>query len=102
MPQYSIDQSSEPVDQFVRNQVREGRPLELLDGGEVVAVLVSAEDYKRHYTPKKDFRQSLLEIRQRYGLDDPNFDDEEMSDAEFDEFWDNIRDRAPGREVDLW
>ena len=80
--------------QFVRNQVREGRPLELLDGGKVVAVLVAAEDYKRHYTPKKDFRQSLLEIRSRYGLDDPDLADNEMSDAEFDEFWDNIRDRS--------
>ena len=94
MPQYSIDQSSEPVGQFVRNQVREGKPLELLDGGKVVAVLVSAEDYKRHYMPKKDFRRSLLEIRQRYGLDDPDFDDGEMSDVEFDEFWDDIRDRS--------
>ena len=102
MPQYSIDRSSEPVDQFVRNQVREGSPLELLDGGEVVAVLVSAEDYKRHYTPKKDFRQSLLEIRQKYGLDDPNFDDNEMSDAEFEAFWDNLRDKTPGREVEIW
>ncbi|MGB7249054.1 MAG: hypothetical protein WBC73_08950 [Phormidesmis sp.] len=102
MPQYSIDHSSEPVDQFVRNQVRDGSPLELLDGGKMVAVLVSAEDYMRHYTPKKDFRQSLLEIRQRYGLDDPNFDDNEMSDAEFETFWDNLRDRSPGREVEIW
>jgi len=47
----------------------------------MAAVLVSAKDYRRHYTPKKDFRQSLLEIRQRYGLDDPNFDDNEMSEA---------------------
>ena len=55
MPQYSIDQSSEPVDQFVRNQVREGRLLELLDGGEMIAVLVSAEDYKRHYNAQEEF-----------------------------------------------
>ena len=102
MTQYSIDKSSEPVNQFVRNQVRDGRPLELLDGGKVIAVLVSAEDYRRHYTPKKDFRQSLLEIREKYELDDSDFDDNEMSDAEFDEFWDNIRDRAPGREVEIW
>lgn len=43
---------------------------------------------------KEAFRNSLMKIRQKYGLDDPARGDDEMTDAEFDAFMDGLRDSS--------
>ncbi len=100
MTQYLIDQASDPIDKLV-HQVEASGPVEVIREGKLVAVLVSAEDYRRTYSPPKSFMDSLLEIRARYGLDDRNLDEGDISDAEFDEVFNNLRDKSPGREVEL-
>jgi prevent-host-death family protein len=100
MTQYLIEQASDPIDKLV-HQVESSGPVEVIRAGKLVAVLMSAEDYRRSHNPKKNFMDSLLEIRQRYGLDDRNLDESDISDAEFDEVFNNLRDKSPGREVEL-
>jgi prevent-host-death family protein len=100
MMQYLIDQSSDPIEKLV-HQVESGGPVEVIREGKLVAVLMSAEDYRRNHRPQKTFMDSLLEIRQRYGLDDREPDEDDISDAEFDEIFNNLRDKSPGREVEL-
>ena len=69
MTQYLIDQASDPVEKLV-HQVEASGPVEVIREGKLVAVLISAEDYKRTYSPKKTFGESIAEFRKEYDLDE--------------------------------
>ncbi len=97
MTQYLIDQVSDPIDRLV-HQVEASGPVEVIREGKLVAVLLSAEDYQRTYRPKKTFGESILEFRKEYGLDDR---EETEEDREFDAFMSTVRDKSPGRKVEL-
>lgn len=94
---YSLSYAQDNLSEIVR-QIEEGEAVELTEKGEAVAVLVSCDDfrwYKRH-TPsrpaaKGDLWEAIQEWRSEQDFDKVNFDD----------VFDNVRDRSPGREIEL-
>jgi prevent-host-death family protein len=79
--------------------VHELEHLEALDGveitrrGESVAVLISKQEYDRLRSSKTLFSQFYPAFRERANLEELNIDP--------DEIWGDVRDKSPGREVDL-
>lgn len=100
MDQYSIAQARDQFTQVV-HKVEEGGAVEVTRRGQRVAVIVSAAEYDQWHKSKKTFGESILEFRKKYDLDNRELEEGEMSDEEFDAFWDNLRDKSPGREVEL-
>lgn len=95
--QYSLSYAQDNLSDIVR-RMEEGVPVELTEKGEAVAVLVSCEDFKRYksHTPNRpkangDLWKAIQEWRSEQDFDKVNFDD----------VFDNVRDRSPGREVEL-
>ena len=94
---YSLSYAQDNLAEIVR-QMEEGEPVELTEEGEAVAVLVSWEDFKRYkrHTPnrpkvKGDFWAGVEEFRavmEREGL-------------YYDDVFDDVRDKSPGREIEL-
>jgi prevent-host-death family protein len=91
LPQYSIAQARDQLTQLV-HQAEQG-PVELTRRGKRVAVILSAEAYDRLLVPKSDFWTSLVKFRER--LVEANID------IDPDEVFKDVRDRSPGREVNL-
>ena len=94
---YSLPYAQDNLSEIVR-QMEEGEPVELTEKGEPVAVLVSCEDFKRYkrHTPdlpkaKGDLWEAIQQWRSEQDFDKVNFDD----------VFDNVRDRSPGREINL-
>ncbi len=94
MTQYPIDQV--PDDRFTQlvHQVEEGTTVEVTRHGQRVAVILSAEEYDRLANSKQGFGEAVLAWRKRYDVD--NWGD----DVDIDEIF-NVRDKSPGREVEL-
>jgi len=90
--QYSIAQASDGLPQLV-DQAEQGTPVELTRHGKRVAVILSAEKYDQMLSQKGDFGRSLLEFRRRLEV--------ENIDIDPDEVFKDVRDKSPGREVDL-
>ncbi len=90
--QYSI---AEARDQFPRivHDVETGSPVELTRRGKPVAVIISIEEYRRLAPErKKDFWTAYQAWRA----------DLDASGIEIEpEIFEGLRDRSPGREVDL-
>ncbi len=94
---YSLSYAQDNLSEIVR-QMEEGDPVELTEEGEAVAVLVSCEDFKRYkrHTPsrpeaKGDLWEAIQEFRavmEREGL-------------YLDGVFDDVRDKSPGREIEL-
>lgn len=98
---YPIDSTrDERLTQLV-HQVEDGDTVEVTRCGQIVAVMISAQEYDLLNESKKSFSESILRIRKKYRLDSRKPDESDMTDEEFDTFFDNLRDRSPGREVDL-
>lgn len=93
MTQYSIAHARDHLTQLVRD-VEKGTAVELTRRGQRVAVILSAEEYDRLVCPKKSFWEAVLEFRKRYDVD--NWEEDIDIDAIFD-----VRDKSPGREVEL-
>ncbi len=94
---YSLSYAQDNLSDIVR-RMEEGEPVELTEKGEAVAVLVSCEDFRRfkRHTPsrpaaKGDLWEAIQEWRSEQDFDKVNFDD----------VFDNVRDRSPGREIEL-
>jgi prevent-host-death family protein len=92
MTQYSIAQARDQFAQLI-HKVEKGEPAELTRRGQRVAVILSAEAYDR-LQPKKNGWEAIQEFRAKYDV--ANWEDLDI-DAVFD-----VRDKSPGREVDLW
>lgn len=94
---YSLSYAQDNLPEIVQ-QMDEDGPVELTDKGEAVAVLVSCEDFKQYkrHTPNRrmangDLWEAIQEFRavmEREGL-------------YYDGVFDNVRDRSPGREIEL-
>jgi prevent-host-death family protein len=92
MTKYSIAEARHNLAAIV-HELDDQEQIELTRRGEPVAVLLSMEAYRRlKEAPKRGFWDAVQEFRANNPVDD--------LDAELD-IIDNIRDRSPGREVDL-
>ena len=90
---YAQDNLSEIV-----RQIEEGEPVELTEEGRPVAVLVSAEDfkrYKRHTPDRPKARPDLWAAIEAWRAE------QDFEKVNFDDVFDNVRDRSPGREIEL-
>ncbi len=94
MIQYSIAQARDRLSQIVHS-AEAGETVELTRRGHPVAILLSIEEYNRLQRPARNFGQAVLEFRRKYDVS--NWEDDVDLDAIFD-----VRDKSPGREVDLW
>lgn len=71
----------------------ERKPLiELTRRGQPVAVLLSMREYQRLSAARQDFWEAYLAFRKRHNLEKLNIEPE---------FWKDVRDKAPGREVEF-
>lgn len=93
MTQYSINQAHDRFIQLI-HQVESGTTVEVIRNGQRVAVILPAEEYDRLATQKQGFGEAVLAWRKKYDVD--NWDD----DVDIDEIF-NVRDKSPGREVEL-
>jgi prevent-host-death family protein len=89
---YSIEQAQNHLADIV-SEVEQGQTVEITRSGKRIAVVISDDQYNQlTQSNQPDFWQELQKFRQ-------NFDLEEL-DIGSDVF-EGIRDRSPGREVDL-
>ena len=89
---YSI---AEARDHFasVVHEAEEGTQVELTRRGKPVAVLVGVEDFEQLSKRKPGFWEAYEEFRRRVDLAEADIDP--------DEIFRDVRDRSPGRDVDL-
>ena len=92
---YSIAEARNQFTALIRqvNQVRQ--PIHVTRHGEAVAVIMSADEYEQLTAQNRpqDFWEAYQLWREEWGA--------EGLDEEFDPFAD-VRDRSPGREVNVW
>jgi len=89
--EYSIAHAKDHRAEAVR-AAEAGEPVTLTRRGRPVAVIVSEAEYRRLAGPGGDFWTALGEFR-------ATFDNER--DGIEPEYWESLRDRGPGRDVDL-
>lgn len=92
MTQYSIAQARDQLAKIIHD-AESGTPIEITRRGKRVAMLLSAEEYDRISTPKTDFWDSLVQFRNEL--------EREQFDLDPGEVFKDVRDRSPGREVEL-
>lgn len=90
--QYSIDQAQTHLEQIL-NEVEQGGSIELTRSGKRVAVLISTQEYDQLRSGKTSFWEALQKFRQQIEL--------EGIDLEPEKIFEDIRDKSPGREVNL-
>ena len=90
---YSISEAREHLSEVVEEAAR-GQNVELTRDGETVAVVVSVEEYRLMKTPEpsETFAEGYKRFREMYP---------EGTDGIGPEFFNSLRDRGPGRGVDL-
>jgi len=89
--EYSIAHAKDHLAEAVR-AAETGEPVTLTRRRRPVAVIVSEAEYRRLAGPRGDFWTALQEFRALF--------DNERDGIE-PEYWESLRDRSPGREVDL-
>ena len=89
--QYSIAEARDRLPGIVHD-VEAGSPVELTRRGKPVAVLMSVDEYHRLSGGRRDFWAAYQ--RWRASID--------PADLEGEDPFADVRDRSPGREVDLW
>ncbi len=92
MTQASIAEAKNHLSRLVQ-QAEAGEPVRITRRGRPVAVLLSAAAYERLLAPKPDLGEFLRAWREDMKAAAIPFADETV--------FDNLRDRAPGREVEL-
>lgn len=92
MNQYSIAQARDHLTKIIHD-AEGGTPIEITRRGKRVAMLLSADQYDRMSTSKGNFGTALAEFRRQQAI--------ENLDIDPDEIFKDVRDRSPGREVDL-
>ena len=90
--QHSIADARSNLAELVR-KAEAGRAVEITRRGERVAVLIGWSEYQRFTTRPRDFWEAYLEFRRNADL--------ESLDIDPDEVFANVRDRDPGRDVNL-
>ena len=89
--QYSIAEARDRLPRIVHD-VEAGTPIELTRRGKPVAVLVSIDEYRRLSEGRRDFWGAYERWRASIN----------PADLEGDDPFADVRDRSPGREIDLW
>jgi prevent-host-death family protein len=90
--QYSIDQAQGHLAEIV-SEVKQGRTVEITRSGKRIAVVLSNDQYNQlTQSNRPDFWQELQKFRQQFDLEELAIESN---------VFDGIRDRSPGREVDL-
>ena len=89
---HSIADARSKLAELVR-KAEAGRAVEITRRGERVAVLIGWSEYQRFTTRPRDFWEAYLEFRRNADL--------ESLDIDPDEVFANVRDRDPGRDVNL-
>lgn len=89
--EYSIAHAKDHLPEAVR-AAETGEPVTLTRRGRPVAVILSETEYRRLAGPRGDFWTALQEFRAtvdsaRHGIEP--------------EYWESLRDRSPGGDVDL-
>ena len=92
---YSVAEARDQFAALIHQVEAEKKPVQVTRRGEFVAVILAQSEYERLVAQqtKPDFWQAYLVWREEWGVD-------EWAD-EPDPFAD-VRDRTPGREVNLW
>ncbi|GAA6619622.1 type II toxin-antitoxin system Phd/YefM family antitoxin [Scytonema sp. NUACC26] len=90
--QYSIEQISTNLDRIFQ-EVEQGESVQITRQGQQVAVILSVAEYERLLSEKPNFGESLQQFRQEMI--------KEGIEINPDEVWKDVRDRSPGREVNL-
>lgn len=88
--QYSIATARNQLPAIV-HEVENGPPVELTRRGRRVAVLLSARDYERLQPRRRSLSAAIKAFRDRV----------DVSDLDIDEIFADVRDRSPGRDIDL-
>lgn len=89
--QYSIEQAQAQMTTIL-SEVEKGQTVEILRAGQRIAVVMPNQDYERLSTPRPSFWEALEVFRRDFNMDEEGVDDD---------FWEDVRDRSPGREVNL-
>jgi prevent-host-death family protein len=89
--EYSIAHAKDHLTEAVRT-AESGEPVTLTRRGRPVAVIVAEPEYRRLVGPRGDFWTALRQFRATF--------DGERNGIE-PEYWEALRDRGPGRDVDL-
>jgi cellobiose PTS system EIIB component len=92
MTQYSIEQVQTQLNDIIQT-VEHGEAVEITRQGQQVAILLSVDEYKNLKKEKSGFGKALEEFRQKYDVADADIDP--------DEIFRDVRDKSPGREVNL-
>jgi PTS system cellobiose-specific IIB component len=92
MSQYSIAQAKDKLTQIIR-AAEAGDSVEITRRGEPVAVILSIAAYQKLQQPRPTLGEAVREFRQYIAAEGIEIDP--------DEIFGDIRDRSPGREVDL-
>ncbi|CAD5941528.1 Antitoxin [Planktothrix tepida] len=90
--QYSIEQIPVNLNKIIQ-EVEQGEPIEITRQGQQIAVILSTTEYERLVNKAPGFWESLQQFRQEMI--------EEGIEIDPDEVWKNVRDKSPGREVNL-
>ncbi|MCB8944054.1 MAG: type II toxin-antitoxin system Phd/YefM family antitoxin [Ardenticatenaceae bacterium] len=92
---YSIAEARNQFAAIVRDAEETNRPVQVTRRGQPVAVILSAEEYGRllKQREKRDFWQAYLDWREEWQVDEWDDTDDPFAD---------VRDKSPGREIDLW
>jgi prevent-host-death family protein len=91
MKQFSIVQTRDSLTSIIRD-VESGSSVELTRRGKPVAVLMSLEEYQAVTSKKVSFTEAYKRFREEDDLNELGFTKE---------FFDDLRDRSEGREVNL-
>ncbi|WP_204140844.1 type II toxin-antitoxin system Phd/YefM family antitoxin [Halomicronema sp. CCY15110] len=92
MSQYSIAQAKDQLTQIIR-AAEVGDSVEITRRGEPVAVILSIAEYQKLQPPRPNFGEAVKEFREYTAA--------ERIEIDPDEIFGDIRDRSPGREIDL-
>jgi PTS system cellobiose-specific IIB component len=91
MPQqYSIEQISGNLNKILQD-IEQGEPIQIMQQGQQIAVILSATEYERLLQEKSSFSLSLKEFRKELI--------EEGIEIDPDEVWGDLRPQSPGREI---
>lgn len=92
---YSIAEARDQFAALIHQVEAEKKPVQVTRRGELVAVILAKSEYERLIAQqtKPDFWQAYLEYQKQWqGVE---------MDIE-DDIWEDVRDRTPPREVNLW
>jgi cellobiose PTS system EIIB component len=92
MTQYSIEQVQTQLNEIIQ-AVEDGEAIEITRQGAQVAILLSPDEYNYSKKEKSGFGAALEKFRKELVA--------EGIDLDPDEVFKDVRDRSPGREVNL-